>query len=210
MTSSPIRLSRAAMSLPFFIRARAFLAFAVPALAFPAIALGAPAAPVNSGKGKYTKQETQVQATQTNLTKARGSATAQEGDGTGTDGGSVRSGPPGEDSADHRRPDQQDEAVDHGDARRRSAEARLLLPSRRVVRREAALLLQPSPWPGPEDFRRAGWTEERTATAAAGFPEVRGAVAPTGCQGLHSIDQIQEIRADGRSPVQARLSCSRR
>ena len=54
MTSSPIRLSQAALSLLTFSSA---------------LALAAPAAPVNSGKGKYTKQETQVQATQTNLTK---------------------------------------------------------------------------------------------------------------------------------------------
>ena len=38
-------------------------------LSIPTAAFAAPAAPVNSGKGKFTKQETQVQATQTKLTK---------------------------------------------------------------------------------------------------------------------------------------------
>ena len=57
MTSSPIR----------FVLTKA--AFAVLA-SVPAVALAAaPAAPVNSGKAKFTKQETQVQATQTKLTR---------------------------------------------------------------------------------------------------------------------------------------------
>lgn len=53
-TRSSIRLSHAAFVL---------------LVSVPLAAVAAPSAPVNSGKGKFTKQETQVQATQTKLTK---------------------------------------------------------------------------------------------------------------------------------------------
>lgn len=58
MTSAQVRL-----------RIRFSQATVALAIAIPALAVAAPAAPLNSGKAKYTKQETQVQATQTKLTR---------------------------------------------------------------------------------------------------------------------------------------------
>src|ERR1700690_1022490 len=54
MTSSPLRFGLATLSL---------------VITLPAVVLAAPDSGVNAGKAKYTKQETQVQATQTKLTK---------------------------------------------------------------------------------------------------------------------------------------------
>jgi tetratricopeptide (TPR) repeat protein len=54
MTSSPLRFGLATLSL---------------VISLPAAVLAAPDSGVNAGKAKYTKQETQVQATQTKLTK---------------------------------------------------------------------------------------------------------------------------------------------
>jgi tetratricopeptide (TPR) repeat protein len=54
MTSPPLRFGLATLSL---------------VITLPAVVLAAPDSGVNAGKAKYTKQETQVQATQTKLTK---------------------------------------------------------------------------------------------------------------------------------------------
>jgi len=64
MISTPVRLSKAALAL--------LVAAPLAASVVPATALAGPqpaATAANSGKGKYTKQEATVQATQTKLTK---------------------------------------------------------------------------------------------------------------------------------------------
>src|SRR5215471_1566957 len=58
MTSSELRFSKAARAIALSV-----------GLVMPAAALAAGPAPANSGKGRYTKQETEVKASQTNLTK---------------------------------------------------------------------------------------------------------------------------------------------
>jgi len=59
MISSELRFSKVARTLALFL-------LAAPATA---LAAGAQTTPANSGKGKFTKQETEVKAQQTNLTK---------------------------------------------------------------------------------------------------------------------------------------------
>ena len=72
--------------------------------------------------------------------QARGAAAAQEGDRAGPHRRSVRRAEAGADPEAGRRADHQDAAPHPGHRRRRSAEGRLLVPHRRALRREAALL----------------------------------------------------------------------
>src|SRR3569832_216811 len=67
MTSTAIRISQGALAVALLLTAAPSLALAAPPSAAEVGATGSSTA--TTGKGKYTKQETQVQASQTKLTK---------------------------------------------------------------------------------------------------------------------------------------------
>ena len=98
--------------------------------------------PANSGKGRYSKQETEVKATQTNLTKPQAPPPPKKQTGPTLTVDQFR----------EQKTQEIQKIVDaqiskmrrliDGHGGRRSAEAGLLLPPRRALRREAALQLQ--------------------------------------------------------------------
>ena len=125
--------------------------------------------PANSGKGKFTKQETEVKATQTNLTKPEAPPPPKKETGPTLTVDQFVEQKTGRDPEDHRRADQQDAAPHPGHPGRRPAEAGLLLPARRALRREAALQLQPGARARSEDLRAAAGQRGDAAVAAEGL-----------------------------------------
>ena len=97
-----------------------------------------------------------------------------------------------------------------GHRRRRSAEARFLLPRGRALRREAALLLQPGARAGSEDLRAAARAARQPLQAQQQSHEKQESVADRGGQGVHRRDPLPEIRAHGRGAVPPRGAADQR
>ncbi len=164
---------------------RGILALAV-TLAAPAVARAAGGdAAANSGKARYTKQETEVTAKQTNLTKPEAPPPPKKETGPVL-------------TVDQFVAQKQEGIMKLVDAqiskmrrliqvtrRRRSPEAGLSVPPRRALRREAALQLRQGARARPEDLRDAAEPARHAAERAEALRGRGAEVAARGGQVVH-------------------------
>ena len=174
----------------------------------------AAAGAANSGKARYTKQETRGQGDpQTELTKPQAPPRmSEEGDRADPDRRGVH-------RVRSRRRSRRwstqiasrcASACIAGDRRRRSPEAGLPLPHRRALRREAALLQLPGARLDREDLRGAAGGEAPPAAASRRLRAGRAAKwLLEAVKALRRCVQVPQVREDGRGPLQASPTCSR-
>ena len=115
------------------------------------------------------------------------------------------------DPEDRRRADQQDAAPDHGHRGRRSAEAGLLVPPRRALRREAALQLQRGARARSEDLRAAAATSAaRCRRSRRRYEQQEQKWLLEAVKAFIAATKFREVRAHGRGAVPPRVPAHQR